>query len=68
MKQRDLEKETDDEQLDEDGEWCDNVLSKKVAKKRKRKQLKVRMYTICDWILKNQPNSHTRSILFYWLS
>lgn len=45
MKQRDLE-ETDDEQLDEDGEQCDNVSSKKAAKKRKRKQLKVRIIYI----------------------
>ena len=21
---------------------------------------------ICDWILENQPNSHTRPIPFYW--
>ena len=42
MKQKDLEKEIDDEQLDEqgvDGEQCDNVSSEKA--KRKRKQLKV---------------------------
>ena len=67
MKKRDLD-ETDDEELDKDGEWCDNVSSKKVAKKRKRKQLKVCMYTICDWILENQPNSHTKPIPFYWPS
>ena len=24
--------------------------------------------TICDWILENQPNCHTRPILFYWPS
>ena len=44
MKQKDLEKENDDEQLDEqwvDGKQCDNVSSEKAKKKRERKQLKV---------------------------
>jgi len=49
MKQKDLEKETDDEQLDEqrvDGEQCDNVSSEKA--KKKRKQLKVYyIYFLC---------------------
>ena len=44
MKQKDLEKEIVDEQLDEQGvdeEQCDNVSSEKAKRKRKRKQLKV---------------------------
>ena len=50
VKQNDLEKDVDDEQL----EQCDNVSSEKAKKKRKRKQLKVYIYYICFLHLNNK--------------